>query len=64
MVARVIYLSSMIVAGVLLAGLILLVEHPSSKAPKCTSAISSISISGNRTVRGPVVWFPKGCRHG
>lgn len=64
MVARVIYFGSMLVAGGLIAGFILLIQSPSEKAPKCTSAISSISISGNHTVRGPVVWFPKGCSHG
>jgi hypothetical protein len=33
------------------------------KRPLCTSAISSIRVVGNRTLRGPTVWFPKGCRH-
>jgi hypothetical protein len=31
--------------------------------PKCTSAISSIRIVGNQTVRSGVVWYPKGCKH-
>lgn len=33
------------------------------KLTRCTSGISSIRVDGNRTVRGPVVWFPKGCTH-
>jgi len=34
------------------------------KRPQCKSGISSIRVVGDHTVRGPVVWFPKGCKHG
>ena len=33
------------------------------KPPRCKSAISTIRVVGDHTEHGPVVWFPKGCRH-
>jgi nitric oxide reductase large subunit len=38
-------------------------QYTHDSRPVCTSAISSIRVVGNRTVRSGVVYYPKGCRH-
>jgi len=57
----------LIIAAVVVAALVtaaVVGARGHHKPPRCKSGISSIRIVGDHTVRGPVVWFPKGCKHG
>jgi len=47
------------------AAAIAIFAYGKDNPPQCKSASSSIRLApdGRSTIRGPVVWYPEGCKH-